>query len=46
VGLIGYVLGILPLETLHLDKKTAMTLVVPLVCWCRYGGRFCGSGIA
>jgi len=31
VGLIGYVLGILPLETLHLDKKTAMALVVPLV---------------
>jgi uncharacterized membrane-anchored protein len=31
VGLIGYVLGVLPLESLHLDKKTAMALVVPTV---------------
>ena len=37
VGLIGYVLGVLPLESLHLDKKTAMALVVPMVLvsvWC------------
>lgn len=31
VGLIGYLLGALPLESLHLSKKTAMGFTVPLV---------------
>ncbi len=31
VGLVGYVLGGLPLEALHLEKKVLMAVAVPMV---------------